>query len=74
MTRRELYEHYLATLQKTPGHTMVKHVDAGGKPCFRIRDSAVNPVANIPESVFREYIYNNIVHKINEREWQLKNA
>lgn len=72
MTQKELYNHHIATLQRIKGHTIVAHMMPNGTRCFRIRDCNVNPVANIPESVFQMMRDNNIVHKINDREWQLK--
>lgn len=71
MTKNELIPHYIATLLKHPGHTIVKHKRPSGGTCYRIRDAKVNPVDNIPESVFNHYIENDIVFKLNDREWRL---
>jgi len=72
MTPTELKEHLLVVLIDNKDHTIVKHINPSGKECYRIRDKFVNPIANMPESIFKEFVENGLITKINDREWQLK--
>lgn len=72
MTAKEEYENILALLNDNPKHTIVRHVNSSGRPCWRIRDKAVNPLANISEHLFTKLVENNLLNKLNDREWQLK--
>lgn len=72
MTHKESYNHFLCVLNDTKPHTITKHLNTAGKECWRIRDKKRNPIANIPDSIFREYVDNNLLTKINDYEWQLK--
>lgn len=72
MTGTELYNHSLQTLRRVPNHTIVRHKKPGGQLCYRIRDEQVNPIENMDDETFQKLNDNDLIIKINEREWQLK--
>lgn len=71
MTQTEHYNHILVVLTNHIPHTIVAHKLPSGARCYRIRDDKVNPIANMPESIFEKLKENELLIKINEREWQL---
>lgn len=71
MTQTEHYNHLLVVLVNHTPHTIVRHILPSGGHCYRIRDANVNPIANMPESIFNKLFNNNLLIKINDREWQL---
>lgn len=72
MTPTETKEHLLSVLIDNKYHTIVKHTLPTGKPCYRIRDMLVSPIANMSEIMFQKFVEQDLITKINEREWQLK--
>lgn len=71
MTQTEHYNHLLVVLVNHQPHTIVRHTLPSGAHCYRIRDKDVNPIANMPESIFYKLRENNLLTQINQREWQL---
>lgn len=71
MTQTELYNHILVTLMNHGNHTIVRHKKQSGELCWRIRDSSVTPIANFSDGIFDLFQNNNLLTKLNEREWQL---
>lgn len=71
MTPTELYNHLIGVLVDTKDHTIVRHLNPAGALCYRIRDAKINPIANMPDSIFKKLQENLLLTAKNEREWQL---
>lgn len=69
MTQKELRDEAIHRLLKNPGHTIVKHLDAKHKQCWRIRDAQVNPIMNISNDTMEFFQNHFLVKQISERCW-----
>lgn len=71
MTQKEHYDHLLLVLINHKNHSIVRHRKLSGEYCYRIRDENANPIANIPEGIFDKFKQNELLIKVNEREYTL---